>query len=288
MLLLARPLLRPASSPSFRALSTSSPLVTVSDLGDGIRHVLLNNPAKHNSLSMPMFDAICTAASDLSEDRAVRAVVLSGAGKSFCTGLDVKGVASNPSNMSRLLRRGAGTAVTNVAQDVGYLWRTCPFPTIAAVHGKCFGGGLQIAMGCDLRFSSPGCEWSILEAKWGLIPDMSATVTFREHMRMDDLKELAMTGRVIGAEEARGKGLVTRVVEDPLEEAVKVAREIAARSPDSVALTKKLFQDAWVMGDKEALQLETDLQKSILPSKNQAIAVGKNFGVDVGFFQRSV
>jgi len=127
-----------------------------------------------------------------------------------------------------------------------------------------------------------------MEAKWGLIPDMSGSVTLREQSRMDWIKELAMTGRIIPAAEAERVGLVTRVVDDPFEESLKVAKEIAARSPDSVALTKKLFQETWTCSEEEALALETKLQKSILPSMNQTIAIGKNFGVDVPFFNRTV
>jgi enoyl-CoA hydratase/carnithine racemase len=147
---------------------------------------------------------------------------------------------------------------------------------------------MQIALGCDFRFSTATCEYSIMEAKWGLIPDMSGSITLRELCRNDAIKELAMTGRIIDAKEAERVGLISRIVEDPFEEALKVAKEIVERSPDSVALTKKLFQDTWTTTEKESLLMETELQKLLLPSKNQAIAVGKNFGVDVGYFKRSV
>jgi len=160
LLSVSRPLLRGAPSsalarPLFRSFSSSPsptpPLVTRESLGDGIVHVKLNNPKKHNSLSMPMFKAISEMASAVATEKEVRVVIFSGEGKSFCTGLDVKGVASNPTNFAKLLERGAGTPVSNLAQDVGYLWRQCPFPVIASLHGKCFGGGMQIALGCDFR-----------------------------------------------------------------------------------------------------------------------------------------
>ena len=131
-------------------------------------------------------------------------------------------------NASKLLDRPHKTPNSNLAQDVGYMWRQCPFPVIAAIHGRCFGGGLQIALGCDFRYSTPDCEYSIMEAKWGIIPDMSGTVTLRDVGRLDWIKELAMTARIIDAEEAVKVGFVSRVVEDPMEEAQKVAKEVRA------------------------------------------------------------
>lgn len=236
-----------------------------------------------------MFNEIADTAESLSKDSSVRAVILRGEGKSFCSGLDVPSMAKNPMNASKLLDRPHKTPNSNLAQDVGYMWRQCPFPVIAAIHGRCFGGGLQIALGCDFRYSTPDCEYSIMEAKWGIIPDMSGTVTLRDVGRLDWIKELAMTARIIDAEEAVKVGFVSRVVEDPMEEAQKVAKELASRSPDAVALTKKLFQETWVdMNEKAALELETELQKKLLPSWNQLAASAKNFKVDVPYAKRSV
>ena len=140
----------------------------------GICRVVLNRPAKLNALDMSMFTEICKVETDLKSDRSVRAIILSGSGRAFCSGLDVVSVASNPFNFEKLLAKPAGTAITNLAQDVGYLWREIPVPVIAVLHGVCFGGGLQIALGADIRLSTADCKISIMEAKWGLIPDMSA------------------------------------------------------------------------------------------------------------------
>ena len=266
-------------------------------LGDGIQNVVLARPSKMNALDMPMFEAIAAAAAKLRGDASVRAIILSGAGRAFCTGLDVKSVA-NPlkgglQNMERLLERpsgygrdGGATSLGNLAQDVGYLWRDLPVPVIASLHGMCFGGGMQIALGGDVRFATPDCKLSIMEARWGLIPVMGASVTLRELVRIDVAKELTMTGRVITGEEAAELGLVTRCVEDPMEESIRLAREVVARSPDSVAAAKRLYQETWVAPEEHCLGEETIVQRQLLASYNQLAASGRNFGVKIPYADR--
>ena len=192
--------------------------MTVTSNPKGVYTVTLNNPKKHNALSFDMFEAISKTAQSLRDDKSVRAVVLTGSGKSFCSGLDVPSMAKNPMNGVTLLTRpyqaAPGTPISNLAQDVGYLWRQCPFPVIAAIHGKCFGGGLQIALGADFRYAAPETEFSIMEAKWGIIPDMSGSVTLREVGRLDWIKELAMTARIFKTDEAVKYGIVSREVRE--------------------------------------------------------------------------
>ena len=145
--------------------------------------VTLNRPKHYNALDLPMFEAVRDTAEELATDKYknVRAVILRGSGKGFCSGLDVKSVASNPvSNIKELLRKPGASEHSCLAQDVGYSWRKVQVPVIAALHGVCFGGGLQIALGADIRIASPDCRLSVMEAKWGLIPDMSLTVTLRD------------------------------------------------------------------------------------------------------------
>jgi len=166
--------------------------------------------------------------------------------------------------------------------------RGLPVPVIACLHGMCYGGGLQLALGADLRFSTPDCRISIMESRWGLIPDMGASVTLRELVRMDVAKELTMTGRIISGTEAEKFGLVTRCVDDPMEEAMSVAREIIERSPDSVAATKELFQSTWVADEELCLKKETDLQLKLMATWNQIAASGRQFGVNLPYFQRKV
>lgn len=257
--------------------------IVVSDLGDGIKEVELNRPDKMNALDGDMFKAICLVAKELKQDKKLRAVILSGRGKAFCTGLDIK---SLNFESRKLLDRPAGTELTNTAQDVAYLWRMLDVPVIAAVHGMCFGGGLQIALGADFRITTSDCKFSIMEAKWGLIPDMSISVTLRELLPIDVAKELTMTARIINGDEAKGYGLVTKVVENPKESAMNLAKEILSRSPDSVAATKQLYQRTWLAPEKDALELETKLQKKLLFSMNQISAVGNSSGVTLPFKSR--
>ena len=243
----------------------------------GIAIVTLNRPEKYNGLDMPMFEAITRAAKTLKKDRSVRAIILNGAGDAFCSGLDVKTVSKNPVNFLKLLVK-PGRRISNLAQGVGYLWRDVPAPVIAVTHGYCFGGGFQIALGADFRFSTADCEFSIMESKWGLIPDMSLTVTLRELVPIDLAKELTMTARQFNGTEAKAMGLVSRVNDDPMAEAINFARELAERSPDAVAASKLLFNRSWNATDKTALDWETKLQKKVLGRANQRIAVARNSG----------
>ena len=249
-------------------------LITIED---GIAIVTLNRPDKYNGLDMPMFEAITRAAKTLKKDRSVRAIILNGAGDAFCSGLDVKTVSKNPVNFLKLLVK-PGRRISNLAQNVAYLWRDVPAPVIAVTHGYCFGGGFQIALGADFRFSTSDCEFSIMESKWGLIPDMSLTVTLRELVPIDLAKELTMTARRFDGTEAKAMGLVSRVSDDPMAEAMNFARELAERSPDAVAASKLLFNRSWNATDRTALDWETKLQKKVLGRANQRIAVARNSG----------
>lgn len=264
-------------------MSTRDPAKATTDerlkvsIENGIAMVTLNRPEKYNGLDMPMFRAITAAARSLRKDRSVRAVILSGAGEAFCSGLDVKTVSRNPVNFIRLLFK-PGRRISNLAQDVGYLWRDLPAPVIAVTHGYCFGGGFQIALGADFRFSTADCEFSIMESKWGLIPDMSLAVTLRELIAIDLAKELTMTARRFNGTEAHEMGLVSRVCDDPMAEALGFARELAERSPDAVAASKLLFNRTWNATDRDALDWETRLQKKLLGRTNQRIAIARNSG----------
>mmetsp|Transcript_16147 Transcript_16147/g.30506 ORF Transcript_16147/g.30506 Transcript_16147/m.30506 type:complete len:365 (+) Transcript_16147:107-1201(+) len=174
-------------------------------------------------------------------------------------------------------------AMGNLAQDIAYLWRDIPVPVIAVLTGMCFGGGLQLALGADFRYSTKDCKFSIMESKWGLIPDMGASITLRELVRMDVAKELTFTGRVFHGEEAEKLGLVTRCSnddDDPMADALDMAKTLVKRSPDSIAGAKMLFQRTWTSSERECLELETKIQRQLLPSWNQFVASAKNFGMD--------
>ncbi len=245
------------------------------EIVDNIAVVTMNRPDKLNALDMAMFDGLAKMAKKLSKNRDIRAVILRGEGNAFCSGLDVKSIMKNPLSAAKLLIK-PGRKISNLAQDVGYLWRQVPVPVIAVTQGKCWGGGFQIALGADFRYTTPDCEFSIMEMKWGLIPDMSGSITLRELIPIDLAKELTMTARIFDGNEAKAMGLVTRVTATPFDEAIKFAKEISKRSPDAIANAKKLFNETWTADDKTALKWETKLQKQLIGRFNQRAAISQN------------
>ena len=267
-----------------RVLKEVAKRVKLTHGADGIAQVTLARPNKLNSLDMDMFRAIQSVQHELiSTSRNIRAVVVHGDGRAFCAGLDIKSVCGNPltakANMNTLLHRPEGE-VGNLAQDVGYLWRRIPAPVIAVTHGVCLGGGLQIALGCDMRIAAPKCKFSVMEAKWGLVPDMSGTVTLRELVPKDVALELTLTGRIFEAAEALQLGLVTRIAKDPLSEALRLAGEIATRSPDASAAAKRLIHATFSSecSEARALHIESELQKQLIGGWNQMACAAKGLG----------
>jgi len=180
---------------------------------------------------------------------------------------------SNGSGPGVLVDREPGQIV-NLAQAVSYDWSLVPAPVIAAVHGNCFGGGLQIALGADIRIAAPDARLSVMEIKWGLVPDMGITQSLPRLVPIDVAKELTFTGRVLSGEEADALGIVTRVADDPLAAALELAREIAGKSPDAVRAAKRLYEQTWKSDDvAAALMLESELQTALIGSPNQLAAV---------------
>lgn len=255
-----------------------SDLVTV-DVTDGVADVRLNRPDKYNALSPDMFKAIMDAGEQLAEAREVRAVVLSGNGRGFCAGLDMgsmQRLANTDATPGALLKRDERPE--NHAQRPAYIWKRLPVPTIAAVHGVAYGGGLQIALGTDIRIAAPDAKLSVMEIKWGLIPDMSISQTLRDLVPLDVAKELTFTGRILSGSDAQELGLVTRVADDPHAAAMSLAREIAGRSPDAVRAAKRLYETSWHADARAGLELEASLQTQLIGSPNQVEAVKANFG----------
>jgi enoyl-CoA hydratase/carnithine racemase len=245
----------------------------------GVADVRLNRPEKLNALDRAMFEALAESGAALAADRAVRAVVLSGTGRGFCAGLDFASFmamagASDDPGASLMARRGDGPA--NGAQHAAWVWTELPVPVIAALHGVAFGGGLQIALGADIRIAAPDAQLSVMEIKWGLIPDMSGTQTLRHLVRLDVAKELTFTGRIVDGREAAALGLVTRVADDPHAAATAMAREIAGKSPDAIRAGKRLLGEAPLLGVADGLYLEERLQRSLLGTPNQLEAVASN------------
>ena len=252
------------------------------EVEDHVAVVTLTRPEKHNALDLPMFEAIIGAAERLSSEHGVRAVVLHGEGKSFCSGLDIAGIMASQSpsgdagGTEALLSPLRGEN-PNWFQRAAFDWLRVPVPVIAALHGNVLGGGLQIALGADIRIAHPQARLSVMEVKWGLVPDMAITRTLPRLVRLDVAKELTYTGRVVSGADAAELGLVTRTADDPLATARELAAEIAQRSPDAVRSAKRLYDEMWTAPAAESLALEAELQLGLLGSPNQLAAVTAGF-----------
>lgn len=242
------------------------------EVSSHVAEVRLARPDKHNALDFAMFEAIGAAIDRLAGDPTVRAVVLHGEGKSFCSGLDFPSFLAEGRPIDEMLARSEGDDA-NMAQLVSYGWQTLPMPVIAAVHGNCIGGGAQIALGADVRLIAPDARMSIREVHWGLIPDMGITRSLPRLVRADVARELVLTGRFVDGVEAAAIGLATRVAEDPLTAARELAEEIASRSPDATRRDKALLERSWTMDARESLALEEELQRELLGTPNQMRAV---------------
>lgn len=235
-----------------------------------IAFVDFNRAEKHNALNMDMFKAIKQTIKTLKKDRNIRAVIVQGKGVDFCTGLDVKSVMKSPSNAVKLLFKFL-PGQSNLAQYVSTGWQEIPVPVIMVLHGRVWGGGLQIALGADFRIADEKAMFSVMEARWGLIPDMGGTLALKELMPTDKAKLLAMTGREFSAKQAAKLNLVTKVSDSPLDAAKKLAEEIAQQSPDAVAGVKKLYKNAWWHSKGFALARESWYQIKVMAGKNQRI-----------------
>ena len=256
-------------------MSDDDPRVHI-EVAHHVASVTLARPAKHNALDIAMFDAIHAAAERLAREPGVRAVVLHGEGPSFCSGLDVASIMAAGDGVAGLTDRVHGE-VPNWFQRAATAWLELPMPVIASLHGNVFGGGLQIALGADIRIAAPDARLSIMEVKWGLIPDMGITRTLPRLVAIDVAKELTYTGRIVSGTEAAQLGLVTRVTDHPLVVAEQIAADIAARSPDAVRRAKRLYDESWTGPAHETLAREAELQLELVGSPNQLAAVTAGF-----------
>jgi enoyl-CoA hydratase/carnithine racemase len=245
---------------------------------DGVADVRLDRPEKLNGLDAAMFEALVATGTALAADPSLRAVVLSGEGRAFSAGLDFASFAAARAEgraLPDLLRREPGQPA-NFAQRAAWVWAELPVPVIAAVHGACFGGGLQIALAADLRIVAPDAQLSVMEIRWGLVPDMTGTQTLRHLVGLDVAKELVFTGRIVSGVEAAALGLATRVSDAPREAALALAREIAGRSPDAMRAAKRLLGASVTASLADGLRLEEELQRALLGGANQREAVRAN------------
>ena len=255
-------------------------------INGGVADVRMNRPEKMNAIDGAMFAGLVEVGEALKADASVRAVVLSGEGRSFCAGLDFGSFQAmaggrggnvlpqdgDPDDPSQLPGR-----ITHAGQQAVWVWQEVPVPVIAAVHGAALGGGCQIALGADIRYVSPDAQMSILEIRWGLIPDMAGTQLLRQLVGLDKAKELTFTGRMVGAEEAVRIGLATRMSDDPRTLALETAHEIAGRSPHAIRAGKRLLNNAAHVTTAEGLAAERREIGALIGSPNQVEAVAAWF-----------
>ncbi|MEM7092806.1 MAG: crotonase/enoyl-CoA hydratase family protein [Actinomycetota bacterium] len=253
------------------------------EITDGVADVRLNRPEKMNALDNDMFEGLIEAGESLKADNTVRAVVLSGEGKAFCAGLDFAsfGKMAEPENGTRAPRPSATDheegRITHRGQQAAFCWTEMPAPVICAITGVALGGGFQIAMGADIRLIAPDARMSVLEIRWGLVPDMTATQTLLRHVRMDVAKELTFSGRMVEGAEAVELGLATRVSETPYDDAMALAREIASKSPHAVRGAKRLLNAAEFRSEAERFAEERREIGELIGSTNQKEAVKAYF-----------
>jgi enoyl-CoA hydratase/carnithine racemase len=235
----------------------------------------LTRAEQHNGMDFAMLRAVVAAQQKLANERALRALIVHGEGPSFCAGLDVKSVLAEPLRAA-LMATQLYTRSANLFQRWSMGLRRLPLPVIAVIHGNCFGAGLQLALGADIRIATPDAQLSIMEAKWGLVPDMGGIALLRELLPIDVAKELTFTGRILSGREAHALGLVSHVSEDPMAHARRLAEEIETRSPDAVAAAKQLLQEAWLADEAGALRAERKWQRRVLGRENQRVAIRRN------------
>ena len=249
---------------------------------EGIAHVRLTRPDKRNALDDAMFHAIAQAGERVKHDTSVRAVVLSGDGASFCAGLDFGGFQAMGSGGAG---NGSATAaglmhddrITHLAQQICWVWQEVPVPVIAALQGHALGGGMQLALGADMRFAHPDTKMSMREVHWGLIPDMTGTLRLSRLVRDDVMKDLVFTGRIFAASEGATFGVVTRLSQDPVAEALAAAADIAGRSPSAVRGAKQLINLLSNAGAAEHFAAEREIIFTLIGKPHQVEAITANF-----------
>jgi enoyl-CoA hydratase/carnithine racemase len=246
-----------------------SQLIAV-EIADRVAQIRLNRPDKRNALSFAMLAELLALGKKLRKDKTLRAVLISGEGPCFSAGIDLSDL-RNPANKVRamweLSRPGP-----NLFQQVFLVWRELPVPVLALIHGHCYGAGLQLALGADLRIATPDAQLAIMEAKWGLVPDMGASVTLRQLIGLDRARELMMTARVLSGSQAKEIGLVSHVADDLVAKARELVAELSDRSPDAVAAAKQLCNAMATEDAPTTIGLEKRLQRKLLMGKNFALA----------------
>jgi enoyl-CoA hydratase/carnithine racemase len=246
---------------------------------DHIAHVRLTRPDKRNAVDQEMIDAIIAAGQEVAASRA-RAVVLSGEGDAFCAGIDISGlsqmVGKDPVALMMPRTHGAGT--TNQWQEVTMIWHRLEIPVIAALHGSVFGAGLQLALGADIRIAAPNAKLSVMEMKWGIVPDMGGMVLLPKLVRTDVLRRLTYTATPISGEQAERWGLVTELADDPLQVAMDLAAQIAGKGPNAIRAAKRLIAFAETSEAHDVLIAESREQAALMGQPEQMEVIAAEFG----------
>ncbi|KPU83910.1 enoyl-CoA hydratase [Marinosulfonomonas sp. PRT-SC04] len=248
------------------------------DVSGNIATVTLTRPEKRNALDLDMINAIVSAGEGLATRRDIRAVVLCGDGAAFSAGLDTSTfqlLIGEVAKAGGVMTRTHG--LSNLFQRTAMVWADLPMPVIAAVHGYAFGGAFQIMLGADIRIAAPDTKFSIMEGKWGLVPDMGGMVLMHHLARGDVIRRLTYTAEVFAAKDAQNWGFITEISDDPLARATALANEIAARSPDAVHEAKALITATQDMDVVDALLLESKAQERLIGSPNQIEALMAGF-----------
>lgn len=249
------------------------------EMDNGVADVKLNRADKMNALDGAMFKALIEAGESLKNDSSVRAVVLSGEGRAFCAGLDFgsftkmaeaddEQAASDSEELEDL-----GGRITHRGQQAAFAWTEMPVPVICAITGVALGGGFQIAMGADIRLIAPDARMSVLEIRWGLIPDMTGTQTLAQHVGLDVAKELTFTGRMVEGQECVDIGLATRVSNTPYADALTMAHDIASKSPHAVRAAKRLLTNVEHLSTADRFAAERQEIGALIGSPNQVESV---------------
>jgi len=251
---------------------------------DHIAHVHLTRSDKMNAVDQEMITEVIAAGEEIAASDA-RVVILSGEGKAFCAGIDISGlsemIGKDPADL--LMPRTHGNGTTNQWQEFAMVWARMDIPVIAAVHGVCFGAGIQLALGADIRIASRDAQFAVMEMKWGIVPDMGGMVLLPKLVRSDVLRRLTYTAEPVGAEQAERWGLVTELADDPLAAAQKLAETIAGKSPSAIRAAKRLIAVAETADEVAVLDAESREQVDLLGKPHQmevvAAALGKRAAV---------
>jgi enoyl-CoA hydratase/carnithine racemase len=249
-----------------------------------VAHVQLNRPDSHNAIESGIMSGLLEFAQSMRDPGEVRVVVLSGSGKSFCAGLDMSAFAEMSSGDLSSDRADVSAAMQDIspgganrAQQVGWLWQEIPVPVIAAVQGAALGGGLNLALGADIRIVHPQAKLGFVEITWGLLPDMSASQSLRRLVALDRMKELVLTGRKFSGEQALQYGLATELSETPVADALTMAATIANRNPDAVQAGKQILNNSALVDVAQGLAEEAATTRKLLGSANQLEAITAQF-----------